>query len=318
MKLKYLLVLLVFYGLCSAGAGQASDSFSESFTDPGYGQTGTTGAVKGYVKNVTTGAIIADAKIYMENAKFGNIKYELKTDAKGYFYKGGLQPAQYKFTVEKEGFMPSERTVRVRLADTVQADFELQTADSLVPVATKMAKKALDSFREGDWEKAVKEFSEVIAEEPTNSLLFLYRGLAQEQNGDSTAALSDYQKAIGLKPDFVMPYSRAGKLYARQQDNEKAYEYFQKAVELGDQDTTTLYNYAVVLINLGKSPEAKTVLERLLAEDDAYADAYYHLGIITIGEGDSARAKELLEKFVEMDPENPNAPIAKQIIESLK
>jgi tetratricopeptide (TPR) repeat protein len=290
------------------------------FVTWGYGlaQSGTTGAVKGHVKNAATGQMIAGAKIYMENAKFSNIRYELKTDDEGYFYKGGLQPSQYKFTVEKEGFMPSSRTVRVRLADTVEADFELQTSDSLVPESTKAAKRALELFREEKWEEAIVEFSEVIAEDQTNALLYFYRGMSQEQKGNTTEALLDFQKAIELKPDFLLPYSRTGKIYARQQDYEKAHEFYQKSVELGDEDTTTLYNYAVVLINLGNSAEAGTVLEKLLGLDDAYADAYYHLGIVTIGAGDSVRAKELFKKFIELDPENPNVPIAKQILETLK
>jgi len=73
-----------------------------------------------------------------------------------------------------------------------------------------------------------------------------------------------------------------------------------------------------VLINLGKSTEAKTVFENLLSLDEEYADAYYHLGIISIGQGESERAKEHLQKFIKLDPKNKNAPIAEKIIESLK
>lgn len=318
MKLKHPCIFLVLFILIFAGFGLSNEVLKGIDTHPGRGQSGETGAVKGVVKHAETGELISDAKILLVNAQYGSIKYETKTDKKGYFYKGGLRPGQYNFTVEKEGFLPNSRTVRVRLADTVEADFELQTADSLVPEATKLARKGLKSFREGNWEEAVKEFSGGIAEDASNPLLFFYRGMSQENGGNAAEALLDYQKAIELKPDFVLPYSRSGKIYAQQQNYEKAHEFYRKAVELGDQDITTLYNYGVVLINIGKSPEAKTVLMNLLELDDAYADAYYHLGIITIGEGDSAGAKELLQKFVELDPENSNAPIAKQIIETLK
>ncbi|MCK4930572.1 MAG: tetratricopeptide repeat protein, partial [Candidatus Aminicenantes bacterium] len=56
---------------------------------------------------------------------------------------------------------------------------------------------------------------------------------------------------------------------------------------------------------------------KLLAVDEGYPDAYYHLGIITLGQGDVEKAKELLKKFLELDPENPNAPVAIKILESL-
>jgi len=318
MKLKHPFIFLVLFILIFEGFGLSNNILIGVDPHLGGGQSGETGAVKGLVKKADTGELVPDAKVLLVNAKYASIKYETKTDKEGYFYKGGLRPGQYNFTVEKEGYLPNSRTVRVRLADTVEADFELQTTDSLVPEATKSARRGLKSFREGKWEEAVKEFSDGIAEDASNALLFFYRGMSQENNGNTTEALLDYQKAIELKPDFLLPYSRSGKIYAQLQNYEKAHEFYSQSVELGDQDITTLYNYSVVLINLGKSPEAKPVLEKMLELDDAYADAYYHLGIVTIGAGDAVRAKELLQKFIELDPENPNAPIAKQIIETLK
>ena len=89
-------------------------------------------------------------------------------------------------------------------------------------------------------------------------------------------------------------------------------------MELGDQDITTLYNYGVVLINLGKRPEAKVVLENLLSLDEDYADAYYHLGIIHVGLGDNPKAKEYLERFLVLDPDSQYAAIAAEILKSLK
>ena len=281
-------------------------------------QSGTTGAIKGFLKSAETKEPIPKAKIIMVNQKNESLKSEIQTDKKGYYYKGGLTPGFYNFTVEKEEFLPAAKTVRVKLSDTVQHDFELQTLESQIPESIKKADRAMKFFRDEKWGDAVKEFSDGIIEDQTNPMLFYYRGVAQEKAGNAEDAMADYQKTIELKPDFVLPYSRAGKLYARQNNYEKASEFYQKSVELGDQDITTLYNYGVVLINLGKSPDAKVMLEKLLSLDEAYADAYYHLGIIHIGQGDSEGAKELLKKFIQLDPKNTNAPIAKQILESLK
>ncbi len=281
-------------------------------------QSGTTGAVKGFVKNAETGDAIPKAKIILVDSRNESMKYELKTDKKGYYYKGGLRPGYYNFTVEKENFLPTAKTVRVRLSDTIQADFELQILESQTPVAIKKANKAMKFFNEGMWEDAISEYSKEITDNQTNPMLFYYRGIAQEKNGKTEEAMSDYRKTIELKPDFVLPYSRAGKIYARQQNFEKANEFYQKSVELGDQDITTLYNYGVVLINLGKSPEAKVVFENLLSLDEDYADAYYHLGIISIGQGDTPKAKEFLERFLVLDPESQYASIATEILKSLK
>jgi tetratricopeptide (TPR) repeat protein len=281
-------------------------------------QSGSTGAIKGFVKNAETGDAVADAKVILVDTNNESLKYELKTDKKGNYYKGGLRPGYYNCTVEKDDFLPSGKTVRVRLGDTVQFDFELQSLESQVPEVVKKVDRAMRFFREEKWENAVEEFSNSIAEDQSNPMLFYYRGVAQEKAGNIEGAMMDYQKTIELKPDFVLPYSRAGKLFARKKNYEKARELYQKSVEMGDQDITTLYNYGVVLINLGKNPEAKVVLENLLTLDEEYADAYYHLGIIHIGSGDSSKAKELLERFLVLGPESQYAPIATEILKNLK
>jgi tetratricopeptide (TPR) repeat protein len=281
-------------------------------------QSGTTGAIKGYVKDAKTGAPIDTVKITLVYAKNETVKFEIQTDKKGYYYIGGLTPGYYKFTFEKEGFLPASQTWQIKLAETVQADLNLQTLEaSPVADSPKAAQKAMAFFKEAKWEEAVKEFSKGISGDPTNPLLYFYRGLSQENRDQVEEALADYQKAIELKPDFVLPYSRSAKIYARQKNHEKANEFYQKAVELGDQDITTLYNHAVVLMNLGKNAEAKVALESLLERDREYADAYYHLGILSIGLGETEKAKESLQKFLQLDPENPNAPLARKILESL-
>jgi tetratricopeptide (TPR) repeat protein len=284
---------------------------------PGF-QSGVAAAVKGYVKDARTGETIPKAKILIIYSKSESVRYTLETDKKGYYYKSGLTPGYYRFRIEKEGFLPTEKTVRARLADTVQHDFELHVVEANpVAEAATSAKKAMKFFNEAKWDEAVDEFSEGISKSPENPTLYFYRGLSQENNGNIDEALADYEKAIELKPEFTLPYSRSGKIYARQQNHEKARELYQKAFELGDTDITTLYNYGVVLMNLGQSPDAKNVFEKLLEIDEDYPDAYYHLGIITIGQGDAEKAIELFKKFLELDPENPNAPVAQKILESL-
>lgn len=308
-----LLILVIIISVFTIGIIKASiDSY-------GGAQSGVTGAVKGFIMDAKTGEVLAKVKITYVSARSSSMRYELKTDKKGYYYKGGLTPGNYMVSIEEEGYLPVSRTVRVKLADTIQVDFALEVIEStIIPESVKAADKGMKLFKEAKWDEAVKEFSEGISKDQSNPLLYFYRGLSQEYNGNIEEALVDYQKTIEFKPDFILPYSRSGKIYARQQEYEKAQEFYQKAMELDDKDVTTHYNYGVVLMNLGQSLEARTVFEGLLLLDEDYADAYYYLGIIYIGQGDSAGAKEFLQKFIEMDPENTNAAIAQKILESLQ
>lgn len=280
--------------------------------------SGVTGAAEGCVKDAKTGELISKAKITLVSIKSKALKYELYSDKKGRFYKGGLPPGIYKVIVEKDGYLPMSGSIRVRPGDTAKIEAELKSFESLMTLSAISSRQGSKLLDEGKYEEAIEEFTRAISEDQSNPVFYYYRGLSLEKSGNIEKALEDYQKAVELKPDFLLPLTRTGRIYAKKENFEKAIEFYKKAVELGDKDTTTYYNYAVCLMNIGSNKEAKDILEFLLSLDEKYSDAYYQLGIIYIGLSDSTKAKELLQKFIELDPQNKKAPIAKQIIKSLK
>jgi len=280
-------------------------------------QSGTTGAAEGFIKDAKTGEMITKANITIVFTKTESLKHELYSDKKGHFYKGGLIPGIYKYTVKKDGYLPVAGSVRVRLGDKAKIDIELDPYGNVAPKSDKFIGQALKLFENGKYEEAIIKFTDGISKDQSNPVFYYYRGLSFERSGNNEKALEDYNKAIELKADFILPHSRIGIVYAKQRDYEKASEFYKKSVELGDKDTTTLYNYGVVLVNLGKSQDAKAVFEKLLSLDENYSEAYYHLGIIYIGLGNTSEAKGFLQRFIDMDPENKNAAIAKEIIKNL-
>ncbi len=278
------------------------------------------GALSGLIKEATTGEPIPKAKITVAGTKLAGLRYVLSSDKKGHFFKGGLAPDVYTVTVEKEGYIPMRISVQVRL-DTVKIEAELRPFKGAVkgaaPTTSKLSTEASSLLDEGKFEEAIEKFTEIIQEKPENPVFYYYRGAAYEKTGQLEKTLQDYQKSVELKPDFTLPLSSLGKIYAKQKDFEKAIEFYRKAIEAGDQDVITFYNYGGCLMNVGNQAEAKEVFEKLISLDANYSDAYYQLGIIYIGLGNSAEAKDLLLKFTEMDPENPNVQIAKEILKIL-
>ena len=276
-----------------------------------------TGAAEGFIKDAQTGKAIPNAKIILVHAKSESMKYELYSDKKGHFYKGGLTTGFYKVTVEKDGYLPMSGSIRIRLGEVFRLEIELKPFESLVPQSSKLSGQGSKLINAGKYDQAIEIFTEAISEDQSNPVFYYYRAVALDKSGNLDKALEDYQKSIELKPDFILPVSRTGNIYAKQGDFEKAIEFYKKAVGLGDQDAITHYNFGVCLMNLGNSKEAKDIFERLLSLDENYSDAYYQLGIIYIGLGEAGKAKEFLQKFIDMDPENKNAAIAKEILKSL-
>ena len=277
----------------------------------------TTGTVKGTIRDSKTEEPLQGVKITLVSSVSQILRYELRSDKKGHFYRSGLSPGIYKATLEKDGYIPLGTSIRVKLSDTVNVEIKLEKVKSPVSDSVNLIKTGRDLLNARQYEEAITKLSEAISADPSNPVYYYYRGVAFERSENSDKAVMDYQKAAELKPDFTMPLSRAGVIFAKKGDFEKAVEFYKKATDLGEKDPETFYNYGICLVNIGNSSEAKMVFEQLLTLDPNYSDAYYRLGIVYIGQGETEKAKEFLQKFIELDPENKNVPLAKEILKSL-
>jgi len=278
----------------------------------------STGAFKGTIIDAKTGEALSGAKITLVYSRSETLKYELHTDKKGKFYKSGLRTGVYRATFEKDGYIPIGASIRVKLADTVSVEIELEPSRGITIASENFIGKGKKQLDTGKYVEAIEIFTDAISKDSSNPVYHYYRAVAFERNGDTEKAMEDYQRAVELKSDFTLPLSRLGVISAKKGDFERAIEFYDKAVELGFKDPETFYNYGVCLVNTGKTSDAKRVLEQLLILDPEYSDAYYQLGIISIGLGETEKAKELLRKFIEMDPESRNASTAREILKSLK
>lgn len=278
----------------------------------------TLGSLKGYIKEKGTDKPLAKVKITLVSLRNTTIRFELETDKKGYFYKTGLQNGMYQVSLDKEGYTPYQHTLRIKVAEYREMDFQLEpiavtTSDTSFGLVNA-AKKLMSS---GKYDEAIEKVSQAIEKEPEVFILYYNRAIAHEKKGDKDKAILDYQKTLELKPDFLLALSAVGNILAKKSDFPGAVKYYKKAFNLGLTDTLALYNYGACLINLGENDQSKAVFEKLIGLDPNYADAYYQMGIIYLGMNDNAKAREFLEKFIELDPENTNAAVAKEILNTL-
>eukprot|EP00882_Tetradesmus_deserticola_P034138 GHRQ01039064.1.p1 GENE.GHRQ01039064.1~~GHRQ01039064.1.p1 ORF type:complete len:104 (+),score=43.54 GHRQ01039064.1:265-576(+) len=94
-------------------------------------------------------------------------------------------------------------------------------------MADALKAKGNAAFSAGNYDEAVKLFSEAIELDPSNHVLFSNRSAAEASLQHYAAALKDAKKCVELKPDWPKGYSRLGAAhYGLQQweDAIKAYE----------------------------------------------------------------------------------------------
>ena len=310
------------------------------------------GNVRGKVTDQQSNPI-EGVKIRIEGMEVSR-KYEVKTDAKGEYYHGGVtRQGTYRVIAEIEGY-------RSEYAEGVQASTDRRGSQGLVdfvmqrgesgPLAFELTDEQMEQmkadaeaaekrqlsavevrlnmdqglqlFNQGEYEQALVAFNTAVEMDDQQPALWANIGNAHSKLSHNEQALEAYQKAIDLAPEDPTLYQNMGGLYASTGDTEKARELYQKAVSLsayGDPRAAAVnyYNMGVTFINSGNAEEAVEALNKALEADPEYAEAHYQLGISMLGTGQMEESAKHLKKYLELTPEGPNAEVAKQLVEQL-
>ncbi len=283
-----------------------------------FSYSGVLSAVRGEITDSKTKEKIEKVKITIESLRVKNLKYTVFTNKKGIVYKSGLQPGVYSITYEKKGYIPRRRVIRIGISETEDIGISLDPIEEVKELPENEIKKALNTFEKGDYEEAIKRFSNLLEKEKNNPVYYFYIALSYEKLNDTDKAIEFYRKSLSIKPDFTFSLQKLGTLYAKKSEFKKAIEYYERAIKGGEADADTYYNLGVCYINTGDNKNAKKAMEKAVELDPNYSDAYYQLGLIYLGLGNIDKAKEYLSKFIKMDPDNKNIPTAKAILKNLK
>ncbi|GMH38183.1 hypothetical protein BSKO_06067 [Bryopsis sp. KO-2023] len=99
-------------------------------------------------------------------------------------------------------------------------------------MAAELKDKGNAAFSSGDYEGAIKFFSEAIEIDPTNHVFFSNRSAAQASLKNYDAALEDAKKVVEIKSDWPKGYSRLGAAHFGLGQLEEAKEQYKKGLEL--------------------------------------------------------------------------------------
>ena len=93
----------------------------------------------------------------------------------------------------------------------------------------------------GDHDHAIQDYDKAIALKPDDAEAYNNRGNACGEKGDHDHAIEDYTKAIDLKPDLAAAYNNRGNAYGEKGDHDRAIEDYTKAIDLKP-DLAAAYN----------------------------------------------------------------------------
>ena len=125
----------------------------------------------------------------------------------------------------KTGVVLSSSIVMLSLPEKVNAES-----------AYSFHQSGINNYKNGDYFKAVYDFTKAIEIDPNYSEAYYNRGWNKAKLKDYYGAISDYTKAIEINPNYLSEYKNRGIDKEIIGDLKGACADWQKASQLGDQD----------------------------------------------------------------------------------
>ncbi|HEY0144427.1 MAG TPA: tetratricopeptide repeat protein [Thermoanaerobaculia bacterium] len=285
--------------------------------------------ISGKIVDAQTKQPIPNATIKYEAIEAKTVKKELQAKADGNYAVFILDGTiRYRFTFSAPGYQPYEEVVKLKLGEPNKKDIEL--AKGSAPAAAT----------------ATKQVETTSSADP--AIVAYNDGASLANAGNAAGAIKKFEAAVAAKPDFGAAWMALAKVQLKQKNYPAAITAAQKYLEMDEEDTdmwavlhtaytatgdkakaaealkklpanaTGLFNDAAKAINGGNDAEGEKLLKQAIAADASFANAYYELGMIYARAQKNADARQNLQKYLELDPNGPNAAMAKEMLNYVK
>jgi tetratricopeptide (TPR) repeat protein len=262
-------------------------------------------------------------------------RLEGKSDKKGHFAVAGMGTGMWRITASKPGYASSSTDMYVRqLTTNPPITFTLKKITGLAALTTD--ENALKLFDEGNklieagrYDEALKIFEDFLAKYPQIHQVHLNIGTCYLKKDELDKAEAEFklvlEKTIEVYGDYkkdtaasLRALAGLGEIYLKRNDLETARKYFTQALEISPEDEVAAYNVAEILFSHQNIDEAIRFYELAIKIKPSWSKPYHKLGLAYLNKGDFEKALENLRKFLEIDPNSPEAPTVKNIIEAVE
>ena len=146
------------------------------------------------------------------------------------------------------------------------------------------------SYRDGDYDKAINEFSRAISIKADYADAYVLRGNARRRKGDFSRAIEDYNRALGLNSEYAEVYNYRGFVFAQRGDYSRAVADYTQAIRFKKDYADAYFNRAYAHGKLGAWDQAIADYTQVIRLEPGNAVAYNERGKAWSGKGDKAKA----------------------------
>ncbi len=270
----------------------------------------------------------ADVKIEYEK---GGLVEKATTNKKGEFSLLGLGTGQVFVTASADGFLDNTVAVQVsQLADgarnfvsiVLKEDKEkkLRLKDA---AALEELEKGNQLFIERKFDEALAIYQDFATKNPNVYQIYFNIGDVYREKGEFDKANEQYllaQAKAKERADVILQakaLASLGEVCLRQEKFKEAGDYFTQSIALNPKDEILAYNVAEIFFGRNQTDKAIEYYKLATQIKPEWSEPYLKMGYAYLNKADMKLAIESLNEFLKRDPESPQAPVVKSLIESL-
>jgi tetratricopeptide (TPR) repeat protein len=167
---------------------------------------------------------------------------------------------------------------------------------------------------EGKVDEGRKRLAAMLANGNHRPNVRLWLGSLELAKGNQAEAIEQFRRVVEIDPDNAQALNNLAYLLAeRDHQGEQALKYAQRAVELAPDQPAYYDTLGWILYQKGLYNPAIKYLERASSEPGNVAWKY-HLSMAYAKGGDSKRGRATLDAALKLNPNLPEAAVAKQVL----
>jgi tetratricopeptide (TPR) repeat protein len=176
----------------------------------------------------------------------------------------------------------------------------IEMEEATTMTAADHLKRGLGFGQQGDYDKALAEFSRAVELNPSYARAHYWRGVVLERIGDHARALMEFHQAIALDAERADAYIGRGDAYRQLGDYRMAILEYNAGIRRDPSLAIAYHNRGVAHEALGDLQQALGDYDKAVELDPASAEPYFGRGVIYAHAGDYERAAEQFKQCIRL------------------
>ncbi len=297
------------------------------------------GRGRGRIRGAVTdeeGNSLAGAKIIAENLEYGT-KFETKSNKKGNWAIGGLASGYFLLGAELEGYLPASVKIQVSQFAQNNPPITVVLKKIFIPEASAPVQDEIDAtllqegnqlFSEKKYQEAVEKFEGFLEKNPDLYQVHINVGNCYKEMGEYDKAIAAFDVVLEktreekntLDGDEKAAHALAGigETYIMKGEVETAKSFLQQAIDIFPDDENMSFKIGEIYFKQGEAAKGIEFYDKAIQINSEWAAPYRQRGYAYLNLTNYKMAIESFKNFLELAPNDPQAPNIRNLIPKLE